>query len=526
MIFLRHKSRLLAGLVALTVLLAACTKGRSGSSAPTPATPQHSSQPAPSRETRTSIQFTDCSSLLGLTAANIPSDRTGQLQFDCGRVRAPLDYSHPTGQMIDIGLIRIHASNQKQRLGALLTDPGGPGDSGILFAIQFAGSVSDDLLQHFDLVGFDPRGVGVSDPVRCTTDAEEDAFLALDVDIRTSAGLAAAKKANGTVSAQCIAKYGPALEHFNTVETAQDMDLIRQALGDPKLNYLGFSYGTELGAVYAHLYPTHIRVMALDGAVDPQTTGDAIRSDELQVSGFESAFDQFAADCAKRDSCAPLGNVRAAVQVLRQKANRSPIPTSVPGDHRRATGGIVLYAALSALYTQSNWPALGTALRQAQRGDAKGLFELVDDYSQRSSNGEFSNLLDVYGVVTCNDQGTDPSDAQIQATAQEWARRYPLFGLWFAANLLQCRAWQPHRHPVPPETASGSPPILVIGNVHDPATPYQGAVNLARTLGTGVLLSWNGEGHTSYGGSACVEQKVNAYLINRTLPTPNTTCRP
>jgi pimeloyl-ACP methyl ester carboxylesterase len=516
--------RLLSGLLALTVIVTACTTGRSGNGPPTPGTTHGTSAPSSSGGVSRPIQFTDCSSLLGLSAANIPNGRTGRLEFGCGRVPVPLDYGQPTGQMIDIGLIRVHDSGQTQRIGSLIMDPGGPGDSGILFAIQFAGSVSDDLLQHFDLIGFDPRGVGVSAPVRCTTDAQEDALLALSVDVRAQAGLAAAKQANAAVSAQCNAKYGKTLEHFNTVETAQDMDLIRQGLGDTKINYLGFSYGTELGAVYAHLYPAHIRVMALDGAVDPGVSGDAIRFNELQVAGFESAFDQFAADCAKRRACAALGNARAAVQALRQEADRSPIRSSVPGDRRRATGGIVLYAVLQALYSQSEWPSLGTALLQAQHGDAKGLFELVDDYSQRSSNGEFSNLLDVYGVVTCNDQRTDPSDAQVQATARIWARKYPLFGVWFAASLVQCQSWQSRRHPVPAETAVGSPPILVIGNLHDPATPYQGAVNLARSLTTGVLLSWDGEGHTSYGSSACVDQKVNAYLINRTAPSSSTTC--
>ena len=517
--------RMLTAVVTLVVLLGGCTAVTSGHGSPSPGqTGSASATPSPSGIAAPPINFGDCSGLLNLSAAGIPASRMDELRFGCGRVRVPLDYSHPNGQTLDVAVLRVHDAEQTQRTGSLLVDPGGPGGSGVFLAIGLAGSVSDDLLRHFDLIGFDPRGVGLSNPVRCTSDAEEDSLLAQDVDVRTAAGLAAAKQANATVAAECNARYGATLEHFNTVETARDMDLIRQGVGDPKMNYLGFSYGTQLGAVYAHLYPTHIRSMVLDGAVDPRTTGDAIRSNDLQISGFESAFDQFAADCARRTDCAALGNARAAVLALRHTADQAPIRSSAPDETRRATGGIVLYAVLSALYSQDEWPALGTALLDAQRGDAKGLFELVDNYSERSPNGEFTNLLDVYGIVTCNDQRTDPTDAQIQATAALWARKYPLFGVWSAASLLQCRSWQHDRHPIPPESATGSPPILVVGNLHDPATPYQGAVNLARTLTAGVLLSWDGEGHTSYGSSSCIDQKVNAYLIDATLPAENTTC--
>lgn len=471
-----------------------------------------------------SIGFNDCSRALNVAGSGIPSERLDRLSFDCGKLQVPLDYDRPDGETITVEVLRVHSREQVKRIGSLLVDPGGPGGSGIVLAVNLAGGLSDTMLSSFDLIGFDPRGVGLSTPIRCTSDADEDRLLALDPDVRTAAGFAEAKQATATVAQACTAKYRSALEHYNTVETARDMDRIRDAVGDDKMNYLGFSYGTQLGAVYAHLFPARIRAMVLDGAVDPTTTGDAIRANDQQIKGFEQAFDQFAAHCAARPACAALGQPRAAVQALRARANAAPIGSSRSGETRKATGGIVLYAVLSALYSEREWPALDAALLDARRGNAKELFELVDNYSNRSTDGSFANLLDVFLVVTCNDQPTDPADAVIKATAQRWATQYPLFGLWSATSLFQCQSWQKSRHPVPVPTAAGSPPILVVGNLHDPATPYSGAVNLTRALTTGVLLTWDGQGHTSYGQSRCIDNAVDDYLLEQNIPAANTTC--
>lgn len=511
-------------------LLVACTTtagghGVQGSSAPpgsaTPTTSTSGSAPSPGAST---LDLTDCASLINLSAAGIPEQRRQKLNFDCGRVQVPVDYAKPNGATMPVAVIRIRHHDQPDRIGSLLVNPGGPGASGFFLAISLAASLPDDILQHFDLVGFDPRGVGLSAPIRCESDKDETQALALNVDVRTVAGLTQAKNVAENFVAGCRAKYGPKLEHYNTVETAKDMDRIRAAVGDDKLNYLGFSYGTELGAVYAHLFPQRIRVAVLDGAVDPQTTGDAIKSAEQQIGGFESSLDQFAADCATRSPCNTLGNVRAAITALVKKADATPIQSSRNGETRKATGGNVLYAVLYSLYSKQLWPRLATALTDAQHGDAKGLFELDDGYSERDTDGHYSNILDVFQTVSCNDQRSDPTDAEIKQAAARWATQFPMFGLWSAASLFQCQSWPKHRHPIPPETAPRSKPILVVGNLHDPATPYAGAVNLAKTLGTGVLLSWDGEGHTSYGQSDCIDEKVDAYLINATVPAPNTTC--
>lgn len=530
----RRAARAAGAAVVAGLLLAACTSavhGRGTPAVPAPTsragasgTTSAAAPPLPVPSTPGEASFTDCSALLGVSRLALPANRLRTLSFGCAKVDVPLDYSTPLRGTVGVEVVRVHSRTQTHHTGSLLVNPGGPGESGIVLALDLAVLLSDDMLSSFDVIGFDPRGVGLSRPLRCLTDAQEDQLLAVDPDIRTAAGLSRAAQIWSGVAQACNRRYGATLEHFTTVDTARDMDRIRSAVGDTRMNYLGFSYGTLLGATYAHLYPSRIRAMVLDGAVDPQTTGDAVRAGEEQVAGFEAAFGEFAADCASQAACAPLGNVRAAVQALHARANRTPLHSRVTADTRVATGGIVMYAVLAALYTPQRWPVLRDALLAAETGDAQDLFSLVDDYSNRGPDGTFDNSLDMYDIVSCNDQAADPDDASVQAAARRWARRYPVFGEWSAAALVQCRGWQASRHPVPVPSATGSRPILVVGNLHDPATPYAGAVNLARTFTTGVLLSWNGEGHTSYLMSGCIDRAVDAYLRLLVLPAANTTC--
>ncbi len=515
-----------AVVLAAVGLLVACTtttSGRgTGGAGDTPSSASGPSSSGSSSPAAAPLEFNDCSRLLDL--GRVSQDRRKKLTVECARLQVPLDYARTAGATISIALLRVHYADQPQRIGSLLVNPGGPGASGVNLAVNLAGTLSTDVLEHFDIVGFDPRGVGLSAPVKCMTTAQEDQLLALDTDVRTTGGLRAAKQVSAGFAASCNASYGPAIAEYNTVDTARDMDRIRAALGDATMNYLGFSYGTELGAVYAHLFPATIRVAALDGAVDPKWD-DLVTEGNAQVAGFEQAFDQFAADCVTRDPCRQLGSPRQAVYSIRNRAATSPIPSSNSHDHRRATASLVLYGVLDALYSRDLWPALGKALLAARGGDARGLLALADEYADRDDSGQYSNSLDVYLTVTCNDLATDPDDTTIQATGRAWATQYPMFGLWQAASLTQCVGWQKQRTPIPPETAAGSAPILVVGNLHDPATPYAGAVNLTKELGRAALLTWNGQGHTSYlEGSTCVNRAVDAYLISKTLPTPNTTC--
>ncbi len=511
--------------LAVTVLLllgaAACTSSRrpaapttttrSSSTASTSASGTTSAGPRPA-----SIAFSDCSPQF---QAAINTAKAKATAFSCGKLAVPLDYRQPQGRTIELFVVRARRKNQDpaQRLGSLLVNPGGPGGSGVNLAAGLVSTLSDTVLGHFDLVGFDPRGVGLSAPLQCISDQQKDRLAAADPDVRTAAGRAVARAASDAVVSSCAAKYGTALGHYNTEETAHDMDLIRQAVGDAKLNYLGFSYGTRLGAAYAHQFPTHIRTAVLDGAVDP--VADELTTDERQIKAFEDAFDQFAADCAKRPACAALGSPRAAVEALIAAADRAPIRSSRQGETRLATGGIVTIGVVSALYDQSQWGQLGQALIAARQGDSAKIFTLSDEYLQRDpETGHYSNIMDANLAVNCNDSTLRITDQLVATEAAKWIAKYPIFGANAAASLYSCHGWPRSGHPLPPASAPGAPPILVIGTVHDPATPYAATGVLARALGSGVVLSWNGEGHTAYPKTRCITTKVDSYLVTAQPP--------
>ncbi len=484
-----------------------------------PSGPPGSDPPVPPEP---AAQYQDCSSAFNLGALNFPTGRQAKLSFECALIHVPLDYADPTGKQISIVLIKVHDSDNTHSTGSLLVNPGGPGGSGINTAVGLSARVSDTLLTHFDLIGFDPRGVGQSSPIQCLSDAEKDTLNAESPDVLTPTGFARAKATAKSVADKCNEKYGPSLADYDTVSTAKDMDLIRQAVGDPKMNYLGFSYGTELGSVYAHLFPQNVRAAVLDGAVDPLT--DDLTTDTKQLQGFEDAFDQFATYCRTTSPCSGLGDPRAAVLKIAGQADQKPIPSSTPGETRTATRSIVLTGVLSALYSQDQWPTLGQALVDAEHGDSSKIFELADQYNERF-NGHYTNIADANETINCNDAKPGPSDATIRATAKVWAKRFPIFGLWNAPSLFSCQQWQPVRT-VPPLPSAPTPnKVLVIGNLHDPATPYKGAQDLAAAMGNAELLSWDGEGHTSYlQGSTCVDDAVNAYLLKGTLPATGKTC--
>jgi pimeloyl-ACP methyl ester carboxylesterase len=439
------------------------------------------------------------------------------MRFSCGKLAVPLDYSKPQAKTTDLFVVRVRSAKQSQRIGSLLVNPGGPGGSGVNLAAGLVGALSDTVFDHFDLLGFDPRGVGLSDPLQCITDQQKDRLAASNPDVRTAAGRAQARSLSDSVVKSCVTKYGSALGHYNTEETAHDMDLIRQAVGDAKLNYLGFSYGTRLGAAYAHQFPTKIRTAVLDGAVDP--VADELTTDERQAKAFEDAFDQFAADCKSRPACAVLGNPRTAVTALIAAADKSPIAGTGANKARKATGGIVTIGVASALYDQSQWGQLGQALVAAQHGQADKIFALADQYLERDpETGHYSNIMEANLAVNCNDSTLQITDQLVATEAASWIRKYPIFGPNAAASLYSCHSWPRSGHPLPPASAPGAPPILVIGTVHDPATPYAATGVLAKALGSGVVLSWDGEGHTAYPKTKCITTKVDSYLITAKPP--------
>ncbi|HEY8301813.1 MAG TPA: alpha/beta hydrolase [Jatrophihabitans sp.] len=495
--------------------LTACTSTVSGSPARLGAPVAGTPRPSP-------IAFNDCTATLLNAGVPVPKPLKGTVRFGCGQLTVPLDYRHPDGASINLSVIRIHSTlNTTTPVQSLLVNPGGPGGGGLDFGLGLLGQMSPAVTRHFDIVAFDPRGVGQSAPVQCLTNAQKDRFLAASPNTTTRAGILAEERQTRQFSSGCADHVGSGLQFYNTVSTARDMDQLRQAVGDDVMNYLGFSYGTELGWTYAHLFPQLVHTFVLDGAVDPTQVHK--ENSTVQLKGFESAFGQFAAWCKSAPACSRLPDPTRAVEQIYAAARRAPLST---GSSRRLTESLASTGVIEALYSRSSWPHLADALTAAQHGDGAGLLQLADRYNQRQADGSYANIIDANITISCNDSPArkPPAVSTILRRSQALARRFPLFGSDVGGG-PGCLGWQPHRTPVPPPSAPTPKPVLVVGNLHDPATPYQGAVNLTTALGNAGLLSWNGEGHTSYlSGSSCVDHYVNDYLIHGTMPPDHTVC--
>jgi pimeloyl-ACP methyl ester carboxylesterase len=468
------------------------------------------------------IEWTDCDEQIHEAIADQPgSDR--DLRFECGRMEVPITYDEPHGRTLPLFLLRATAGKQTDRIGSLVVNPGGPGASGAEAAIGLALTMPEDVLARFDLVGFDPRGVALSTPVECISDDLKDQLVAAEPRPVTDEQIDEAFALTEQVADGCAEQYGDALGTFNTVDTARDMDRIREALGDEQLSYLGYSYGTTLGSTYAELFPDKVRAMVLDAAVDPDA--DRVEDAEAGAEGLEKGFDRFAENCKGLIAGCPLGDdPRRMVELLLAQADRDPIPSTEPGEKRRATPGVVLTAVQAALYDTGSWPQLAQSLAAAHKGDSKGLFSLADSYSGRLEDGSYSNLFDANLAINCADTDQTVDESEIRRLAEEWNEKYPLFGAGSAVGLYACDVWQAERTPLPERDAEGSDPILVVGNEGDPVTPLQGAEDLAEDLDGASLLIWQGDGHTAYPKTDCVTQAVDSYLIDLKVPMDGLTC--
>jgi pimeloyl-ACP methyl ester carboxylesterase len=444
----------------------------------------------------------------------------GKFRFSCATVRVPQDWARPARGTFDLALIRARFTEQGNRTGSLLVNPGGPGASGFETAVYLSYGLPAAVARRFDLVGFDPRGVGRSTEVSCIPDRTKDELAAADPDPVTAASFRAQLDVLRRAAAGCGRRYGARLGLFDTEQTARDLDAIRAAVGDPKTTYLGYSYGTLLGAVYAQLFPRRVRALVLDGAVDP--TASPVESSRGQAAGFERAFDDFAADCRSRGSACPIGpDARATVnRVLAAVRARPPRAR----DGREVTAGYVLTGIVASLYSQSQWTTLGRALGDLATGDGNRVLGLADEYNQRRPDGTYTNLMEANTAVTCADQARPATVGEARRLQGEWRAQYPLFGAALATSLLTCAVWPTTHDPYPTGPARGAPPILVVGTTGDPATPYENTPKLASMLGTGVVLSWEGEGHTAYPQTTCVVRAVDAYLLELKVPGPGLHC--
>jgi pimeloyl-ACP methyl ester carboxylesterase len=452
---------------------------------------------------------------------------TEEISYECTTVPVPQDWDNPEdSRTFDIALLRARRNDQQDRIGSLLLNPGGPGGSGIETAVYVSlepefGGLPEQITERFDIVGFDPRGVGRSSPVECFTDAELDESYGSEPDPVEQAEFDEIVNDSNEQAARCASSYGPALSLFSTRQAAQDIDALRQAVGDEKLTYLGWSYGTLLGAVYAQLFPQNIRAMVLDGAVDPQQ--DSVASTELQAQGFERALDNFSAWCEQTpDECPLEPDARTALTAAMDDARSAPVPGD---DGREATAGWIFTAMLSALYSEESWQPLAAAIDQLAGGDPTGVFELADLYAGRDTNGEYDNQTDANFAVNCADEAEPTPVEEIRDLQEQWREEYPMFGGPVAMTLTGCAVWPVEHDPYPTGPAEGAPPIVVVGTLGDPATPYESTARLADMLGVGTVVTYEGEGHTAYPEAGrCIRDAVDDYLLELTVPPEGTTC--
>lgn len=544
------RARVIAAAVAALALLAGCDRGGSTPEATvppatSPSAPATTSSPTPDAADgtapgdagagATATGDADASSAepAGPVPAGLESFYTQDLawsscedSFECATLTVPIDYAEPGGGTIDLALLRAGATGQAE--GSLVVNPGGPGGSGVDYA-KMSGMVIDaEVREVYDVVGFDPRGVGRSAPITCFTDPQMDTFLGSDPSPDDPQEEQATEELLQDFATACGEGAPDLVGHVSTVEAARDMDVLRAALGEEELVYLGASYGTYLGATYATLFPANVGRLVLDGAIDPTLSG--LEMGLGQAGGFERATRAYVEDCVAGESCPLGGDVDAAmarIPAFLDELDSDPLP--VTGDAAgELTEGWGLYGIIVAMYDQAAWPILSQAFEQAFDGNGTLLMYLANVYASRSSDGSYDgNGMQAIYAVNCLDRpaGEGAEDLDSDAVLRQFEEVSPTFGRYLAGDGA-CEHWPVEAsETIEDYSAAGAAPIVVIGTTRDPATPYEWAQSLAQTLDSGVLVTFDGDGHTAYGRSNdCVDDAVNAYLVDGTVPEDGLRC--
>jgi pimeloyl-ACP methyl ester carboxylesterase len=451
--------------------------------------------------------------------------------FDCAELRVPIDYQDLSVGTFRIALLRAPAKDQDRRLGSIVVNPGGPGGSGIDYAYAADYVFSPEITDRYDIVGFDPRGVGESEPIFCFTDEELDENFAADAKPDNAAELQESLDESERYAEKCL-ENNDYLEHFTTIATARDMDILRAALGEQTLNYVGKSYGTYLGTLYAELFPANVGRFVLDGAVDPNVP---MKEQSLtQAIGFERATTAFIKECLTLIDCPFTGTVaqaRATIVATLQSAATTPLPQRNvrDNDDRMVTESLILVGIASSLYDDvDGWPKLRQAFTESAQSFGDTFLQLADEYSGRNPDGTFrSNDFDSGAVIDCLDWRDERTTEQYTADVTEFAAKAPIFGPYIAYAGLHCQFLpKPKTQRVANTTTTiTTAPIIVIGTLRDPATPYAWSVSLAKIFKGSSLISLDGDGHTGHGrGSTCVDDAVDAFLLKGTLPPAALMC--
>lgn len=444
---------------------------------------------------------------------------------ECATIQVPLDYSTPDGPAIDLALTKVPATGKA--IGSLLVNPGGPGGSAVEYAQAASFIVTPQITENFDIVGFDPRGVGQSTPVECMTDEQLDEYLVVDGTPDTPFEEQQLVDANTWPGKGCEQSSDPVFRHMSTQDVARDMDIVRAVLGDPYLNYLGKSYGSMLGLVYAELFPTNVGRMVLDGILPADL--DLQQLSLGQAKGFEVAFNDFARYCAEQSDCPFPGDATKVATALRawlQSLDSNPM---LVGD-RVVNEPVASWTVLSYLYfPEYDYPELLDGLKAAVVDqDATQLLEMLDVRISRGPDGKYmDNSSEAFYAVTCLDRPYDISVDQVRSLARNWQDIAPTFGRALAWGVLSCNDWPAVEDtPMMEVTAKGSAPILIVSTLNDPATPHEWGLRVSEQLENGRLITWDSYNHTAYNeGSSCITDAVDDYFLTGALPPQGTVCK-
>ena len=448
-------------------------------------------------------------------------DGSTSAQVECGNIEVPFDYADPEQGSFVLNIRKHNAASPADRIGSMMVNPGGPGFGGSSLADDAQYYFSQDLIDHFDIIAWDPRGTGETTPaVNCVDTFDE--YFGLDSPPETPEEKQALIDASQAFNDKCAENSGTILPYISTKASAQDINSLRLALGEEKVSYFGFSYGSELGTTWATMFPETVRAIVVDGAVDPNAS--STQEGLNQAKGFEGQLSTFLKQCSEKTTCEfhNGGNAEAAFDKLVLDIDTTPLEVSK--GRTLVTQGVLFTAVAQAMYSDYYWPQLSEALHDAQLGDGKGILQLYDDYYQRNTDGTYGNELEAFLAISCLDDPGATSIEEVDSRIEEFIAAAPRLGGNFAYG-YSCALWPVKQADKVTITGKGAGPIVVIGTTGDAATPLESTRNMALGLEQGILIVVEANQHTGYGANSCVVKAVDEYLIKLTVPANETNCK-
>ena len=448
-------------------------------------------------------------------------DGSTNTEVECGNIEVPFDYADPEQGSFVLYVKKHNAASPADRIGSMMVNPGGPGFGGSSLADDAQYYFSQDLIDRFDIIAWDPRGTGESTPaVDCVDTFDE--YFGLDSPPETPEEKQALIDASQAFNDKCAENSGTILPYISTQASAQDINSLRLALGEEKVSFFGFSYGSELGTTWATMFPETVRAIVVDGAVDPNAS--STEEGMNQAKGFEGQLATFLKQCSEKTTCAFHNGGKAEAAFDKLVLNIDTTPLEVSKDRTPVTQGVLFTAVAQAMYSDYYWPQLSEALSEAQNGDGKGILQLYDDYYQRKDDGTYGNELEAFLAISCLDDPGASSVEDVDSHIEDFIAAAPRLGGNFAYG-YSCALWPVKQASKVTITGKGAGPIVVVGTTGDPATPLDSTRKMALGLEQGILIVVDANQHTGYGANNCVVKAVDDYLINLSVPKNETTCK-